>query len=193
MILGVQMKCKKCFKEHNGKIGSGIFCSISCARSYSSLLKRNEINEKVSKKMKGRKSPNSIGFTNEQRKKGQETRKKNSILNKIYKLKNYTFDQLSKRLKREKIREEQNNKCLICNLSIWNNKSILLELDHIDGNKKNNNRQNLRMICPNCHSQTKTYKSRNMSEVIKKKWKNNLSLAWRNNKYNNVDFNRNIL
>ena len=36
-----------------------------------------------------------------------------------------------------------------------------MELDHIDGNRTNHKLENLRMLCPNCHSQTSTYKGRN--------------------------------
>ena len=38
---------------------------------------------------------------------------------------------------------------------------ITLEVDHIDGDYLNNNVDNLRAICPNCHSQTKTFKNKN--------------------------------
>lgn len=51
------MHCENCEKEHDGSYGSGRFCSIKCARGYSTKAKRKEINEKVSKKMKGRPSP----------------------------------------------------------------------------------------------------------------------------------------
>ena len=36
-----------------------------------------------------------------------------------------------------------------------------LEVDHIDGNSENHREDNLRMLCPNCHSLTNTYKSLN--------------------------------
>ena len=55
-------------------------------------------------------------------------------------------------------------KCSCCSISEWNGKSIVLEIDHIDGNSDNNRPENLRFICPNCHSQTDTYKARNMGK-----------------------------
>ena len=51
--------------------------------------------------------------------------------------------------------------CMSCGLSEWQGVPLPLELDHIDGNARNNNPSNLRMICPNCHSITPTWKSRN--------------------------------
>lgn len=62
---------------------------------------------------------------------------------------------------------EQNGKCAICNTSEWMGKPLKLHLDHINGNRNNQERINLRYICPNCHSQTDTYcrgKSKNISD-----------------------------
>lgn len=52
-------------------------------------------------------------------------------------------------------------KCEICNRSVWQGKPMPLELDHIDGNHKNNNLPNLRLLCPNCHSMTSTFRGKN--------------------------------
>lgn len=49
------------------------------------------------------------------------------------------------------------NKCEICGISEWNGKPLNCQLDHIDGNKYNQSLNNLRIICPNCHSQTETF------------------------------------
>ena len=57
--------------------------------------------------------------------------------------------------------KEGSNTCSCCKLSIWNNLPITLELDHIDGNAGNNMPHNLRLLCPNCHSQTDSWKGGN--------------------------------
>ena len=57
--------------------------------------------------------------------------------------------------------ETQGYKCSECGLTDWNGKQIVLELEHKDGNSENNAYTNLCLICPNCHSQTSTYKGRN--------------------------------
>ena len=51
--------------------------------------------------------------------------------------------------------------CSVCSLETWMEQPIVLEIDHTDGNAYNNRPNNLRLICPNCHSQTKTFKNRN--------------------------------
>lgn len=54
------------------------------------------------------------------------------------------------------------NECWECGISSWNGKELVLELEHIDGNSMNNKEENLSLLCPNCHSQTPTYKGRNV-------------------------------
>lgn len=54
------------------------------------------------------------------------------------------------------------NVCEICGISEWNGKPINMELHHKDGNKHNHSIDNLQMLCPNCHSQTETFKAKNI-------------------------------
>lgn len=51
--------------------------------------------------------------------------------------------------------------CEVCKNAAWMGEDIPLEVDHIDGDSDNWNKQNMRLVCPNCHAQTDTYKGRN--------------------------------
>jgi hypothetical protein len=62
---------------------------------------------------------------------------------------------------RRYLNEKFNSTCVSCNLSIWLGKPISLEVEHIDGNSENNSECNLTLLCPNCHSQTDSYKGAN--------------------------------
>lgn len=65
---------------------------------------------------------------------------------------------LKKRLIKEGVKE---HKCEMCGITEWNGQPTPIELDHIDGNRYNNTIENLRLLCPNCHAQTDTYRGRN--------------------------------
>jgi hypothetical protein len=52
------------------------------------------------------------------------------------------------------------HRCVICGYSEWTGQPIPLEVDHADGNPDNNTEENLRLLCPNCHAQTETYKGK---------------------------------
>ena len=71
----------------------------------------------------------------------------------------YNRTKLKQRLIEEGIKE---NKCEICGISEWNGKPIQMELHHIDGDRTNHKLSNLMMLCPNCHSQTETFRARNI-------------------------------
>ena len=64
---------------------------------------------------------------------------------------------------RRYIFEKFENKCCLCGWSKTNHytNTLPLEIDHIDGNSKNNSEDNLRLLCPNCHSLTPTYRGAN--------------------------------
>ena len=69
--------------------------------------------------------------------------------------------------------KKYNNKCARCGwgeINTYTNK-IPLEIEHIDGNYKNNNEENLILLCPNCHSLTSTYKGANLNHGRKSRKK----------------------
>lgn len=69
---------------------------------------------------------------------------------------------LKQRLIREKLLD---NKCSNekCNVSdTWNGEALVLQLDHINGINNDNRLENLRLLCPNCHSQTSTFAGKNI-------------------------------
>lgn len=207
------MICENCKSEHDGTYGSGRFCCKSCASSFSTKIKRKEINKKVSTKLKGKrwidgnshqiceygcgnlakyqlkndrwccsqycnscpaiKKKCSIGI-----KKAYKTGKidkykhtKESLEKMVAswkqtykdKVDSTAFDKLPLATRKTLVLEEQEGKCLHCGISNWNDKPIVLELDHIDGDNQNNKRNNMRFLCPNCHSQTASFRGRNIA------------------------------
>jgi 5-methylcytosine-specific restriction endonuclease McrA len=70
----------------------------------------------------------------------------------------YQSNKIRNRLIKEGIKSRI---CEICSTTEWMGKPISLELDHIDGDKNNHLLSNLRIICPNCHAQTETYRGKN--------------------------------
>lgn len=66
---------------------------------------------------------------------------------------------LRKRLIREGIKAQR---CEQCAGATWQGRPMPLELDHINGDRTDNRLKNLRILCPNCHAQTPTYRGRNI-------------------------------
>ncbi len=58
------------------------------------------------------------------------------------------------------------NKCYICNINEWMGDLITLQIDHINGVRNDNRIENLRLLCPNCHSQTDTFTGKNKKNSI---------------------------
>jgi hypothetical protein len=150
-------KCKKCGNEFTPQKGLITYCSLACrnSRERSEETKR-KIGEGVLKSEKFWESlKNKERYINYKNNaiKAKETWNK--------KILNADFETLSYERLKKRIVLEQNGKCNHCGIDSWNGKPITLELEHKDGNHSNNQRSNLECICPNCHSQTETWRGRN--------------------------------
>lgn len=74
-------------------------------------------------------------------------------------LKNWNDYNRSSSLKPILLRE-RGRRCENCMLNEWLGEPITIEMDHIDGDRTNNDPNNLRLLCPNCHSLTPTWKGK---------------------------------
>ena len=70
----------------------------------------------------------------------------------------YSNEAVKQRIVKDNLLEYR---CSKCGIDSWQGETIVLDLDHINGNNCDNRLENLRYLCPNCHSQTNTYKGRN--------------------------------
>lgn len=59
-------------------------------------------------------------------------------------------------------------KCECCGITEWNGKPLSFQLHHEDGDITNNELENLKVICPNCHSQTENYAGKSSRKSRKK-------------------------
>lgn len=78
----------------------------------------------------------------------------------------YSSSKLLKRLINEGYKTYR---CENCGITEWLEKPIVLQLEHIDGNHLNNSLDNLKILCPNCHSQTDTFAGKNVDHSYSKR------------------------
>ena len=83
-------------------------------------------------------------------------------------LKNLTqndFGVITPAIIKKHLLEEREHKCECCQQTEWLGKEIPLQVHHIDGDRKNNTRKNLMLLCPNCHSITENWCGKNKTNV----------------------------
>ena len=142
------MKCLRCDKEHDGSYGSGKYCSITCANS---RVRTEEIKKKISQGVLKSEWWKNCDY------------KHNSDPEKIekYKLtwkKKRDWGNAHISTIKKWVKEDRGNICENCGIGEWNGKKLTMEVEHVDGNVNNNNSDNLKVLCPNCHSQTPTWR-----------------------------------
>lgn len=149
-----------------GKFNNDEFCDlVSNSESISEIARKLGYKSKgggVTKLIKDRIQELNIDTTHFSRYSKGSTSTKNRPLEEIL-VENSTYlnnTSLKKRLLDAKLIDYR---CNICGIYEWNNAPLSLQLDHINGNNKDNRIENLRLLCPNCHSQTDTFSGRNAS------------------------------
>jgi len=153
-------KCKGCGKVISYENRNNVFCGSSCSAIYNNKRRESKLISSdclncgktytITKNSNGKYC--SLKCSTEYKKKKNKTK----AVEKFHKglLKD------NRRIK-EIIVDSTGYICNTCKNSEWNGQPITLEVEHKDGNSENNNPSNLELLCPNCHSQTATYKSKN--------------------------------
>jgi len=154
--------CPKCGTSHEK---SGKYCCRSCANSRvfsaetiekkrkKSLENWSQFNEEERKAIHKAKM-SKYDFDEHQRKVQEKNRERSW---------SRPYEEMAHDSLRKRLLFERNNVCEECGTgNTYNGKPLSLELDHIDGNNSNNKIENLRILCPNCHSQTPTHRSKNI-------------------------------
>lgn len=144
-----------CGGEAHFRLKNGKMCCCEKPSSCEAVRRRNSESLK-----KAHKENRVSSFTDEARYKSLQTRKKESL---DFFLKHPELFYSSKNLKRYLLEYGIPYKCSICGISSWRESPLTLEIDHIDGVRNHNNPDNLRFLCPNCHSQTDNWRGKNIN------------------------------
>ena len=163
--------CEGCGVDHEGQYGSGRFCSATCARGFSTKTKREDINRRVSARLKGR-GPSKViqeaSRSHESKLKISDSLKVHYSAQRDEYLVQWKAGKLHPSEDRAKrlLIHERGEKCQKCGWFEHNpySNTIPVELEHKDGDYKNNRYDNLELLCPNCHSLTPTFRGLNVGK-----------------------------
>lgn len=155
----VKLKCEECSKSFEARY-SRRFCSHSCSASHNNKIRiRKDAKQLNLCENCGTETKNdkfcSVQCQAQYKSDVAYAEFKNAVD------KEYSGSYSPKTFKPHILRE-QGCVCALCKrTNKWEGKTLIFVLDHIDGNPHNNNRANLRLVCPNCDSQLDTFKSKN--------------------------------
>lgn len=154
-------KCIKCSNEFEVlKTDYKKFCGSSCSASYNNLTSKRKYEKYIKCKNCNK------DFENNARGNRQycnNTCKSEFDKNEKFNLIKNGKNDLSSKWYKKYLIEYYGERCMECDWCERSkySKNIPIELEHIDGNSENNDLKNLKLLCPNCHSLTPTYKALN--------------------------------
>lgn len=185
------MQCERCTQKHDGSYGSGRFCSAKCARAFSTLAVREEINQRLRKPVSidlvllRNVLPVSKSWTELARHFGiaghgdrvriLRTAMETVGLDVAEATHHFRYGRTAQAilrpgkakrgpLKRALLAVGRPYVCEECGIGPkWNGRDLALPIDHKNGDRDDHREENLRFLCPNCHSQTPTFAGRNIN------------------------------
>src|SRR3990167_9056641 len=149
------MQCELCSEEHEGSYGCGRFCGEACARSFSSRHAKKQLQKERKCKTCGEVFTRKSGGTNTYCSKHRK---------KLSRMIDLIEDLPTDYARKQRLISKRGHQCECCKNESWLGNLIPLQLDHIDGNTDHNVEENLRLLCPNCHTFTPTYCGRNVGK-----------------------------
>lgn len=144
----VKKECIQCGQGFLAQANHAKFCSSYC---------QGQHNHKVPASLRNKDKPVVVRKTNVVRSEISQVALKEAKFKEWIETGCYVPNQ---RLRKYLVRTD-GYKCKCCGISEWNNKPVTLDVEHIDGDSENCAVENICFLCPNCHSQTPTYKSKN--------------------------------
>ncbi len=158
------MNCKNCNSDLIGKDKRNKFCSKSCAVTFNNKLRQSKASNclECNKSLRGTEKGRLFCSKYCQ----HQYKKKEKHLQIELGIGVHT-----ERTLKAYLIHKHGEKCMECG---WNKthpitNKVPIELEHIDGVSENNNLENLKLLCPNCHSLTPTYRALNIGNGRKKR------------------------